>query len=463
MFSLNYKHIKEELQKAILQSQNNNDTLLFTYTWICENIHPILFLTNNKALFQGKRFFYTNKAQTEFKVGIGHTKVFELHNESDLSSFQSDLKQLKNYHYNGGNIKKSPLFFGGLPFFMNEQAAIEWSDFKRGYFVLPFLLLETNETTEYLTVSKMITPTTTIEEVVAELKEAETSFTLEWNKEQNENIPPIIHKEETPINQWQSWVRQVKTGFAMDEVEKVVLARRKHITYNATIPIEQVIENLLTYQHNSYVFLFEAGMSAFVGASPENLIMKKGEMIHTMALAGSVKRGKNIKEDQLLSQYLLSDEKNLWEHELVVRSIVEVLESFKLEPVYNNRPGIMKMKDIQHLHTKIEAKNNESSLIEFIQKLHPTPALGGYPKKEACQLIEKIENYDRGLYAAPLGWLTLDDEGEFFVSLRSGLIRDKEVYLYAGCGLVQHSDPLLEFDETETKFKPMLRALGVEV
>jgi menaquinone-specific isochorismate synthase len=121
----------------------------------------------------------------------------------------------------------------------------------------------------------------------------------------------------------------------------------------------------------------------------------------------------------------------------------------------------MKMRDIQHLYTPVIGKSKkDTSLLLFVDRLHPTPALGGLPKAAAVDKIRQVEELDRGLYAGPLGWVDYKSNGEFAVSIRSGLIQGKETSLFAGCGIVADSDSESEYLETSLKFRPMLTALG---
>jgi menaquinone-specific isochorismate synthase len=121
----------------------------------------------------------------------------------------------------------------------------------------------------------------------------------------------------------------------------------------------------------------------------------------------------------------------------------------------------MKIRDIQHLNTPVVGKcHKDASLMLLVERLHPTPALGGLPKEEAVVKIREVEELDRGFYAAPLGWMDYRKNGEFAVSIRSGLIQGEEVSLFAGCGVVADSESESEYLETSLKFKPMLRALG---
>lgn len=96
--------------------------------------------------------------------------------------------------------------------------------------------------------------------------------------------------------------------------------------------------------------------------------------------------------------------------------------------------------------------------MHVVRALHPTPAVGGYPRGDALEFIREHENLDRGWYASPIGWMQRD-RSDFAVALRSALIRGAEISLYAGCGVMADSDPECEFTETLLKLQPMKLAL----
>src|SRR5699024_3821605 len=91
--------------------------------------------------------------------------------------------------------------------------------------------------------------------------------------------------------------------------------------------------------------------------------------------------------------------------------------------------------------------------------IHPTPALGGVPRQKALKFIRENEFMDRGWYGAPVGWLDSSRQSEFAVAIRSELVHNDEVNLFAGCGVMRDSDPEMELEETKVKFLPMLNVL----
>ncbi len=98
----------------------------------------------------------------------------------------------------------------------------------------------------------------------------------------------------------------------------------------------------------------------------------------------------------------------------------------------------------------------------LLERLHPTPAVGGHPREPALALIAREEHFERGWYAGPVGWLNARGEGEFAVALRSGTLTADRVRLFAGNGIVRDSDPEREYFETQLKLQPLLAALAHE-
>ncbi|HET6871466.1 MAG TPA: chorismate-binding protein, partial [Sporolactobacillaceae bacterium] len=153
--------------------------------------------------------------------------------------------------------------------------------------------------------------------------------------------------------------------------------------------------------------------------------------------------------------------KNRKEHDYVVKMIGEAMASFTEELTFPEQPEILKVKDVQHLYTPISGMaKDQVSLLDIVEKLHPTPALGGQPREKAMMLIKQLEAFNRGWYASPIGWLDAEGYGEFAVAIRSALIKSDRAWAYAGCGVVEASDPVAELEETRLKLKPMLAALG---
>jgi menaquinone-specific isochorismate synthase len=115
---------------------------------------------------------------------------------------------------------------------------------------------------------------------------------------------------------------------------------------------------------------------------------------------------------------------------------------------------------VQHLQTPVRAALPDGvRLLDVLERLHPTPAVGSSPREAACEHIRRLEAFPQGLYAGPLGWIDPAGGGEFFVGIRSALIDGAQARVHAGSGIVAGSDPDKEFAETELKFHALLGSL----
>jgi len=256
-------------------------------------------------------------------------------------------------------------------------------------------------------------------------------------------------------------VSRALRGISAGKFEKIVLARAKDLTARQALHPLRALNGLRQRFTDCYAFSIANGRGqSFIGASPERLLRAgEGELL-TEALAGSADRGASASEDETLAAHLLHDEKELREHKLVLGPIAKALVSLGLKPKYPRRPDIRRFANVQHLHTPVRASlPARVRLLDVLAKLHPTPAVGGYPRDVTLARIPALEAFPRGLYAGALGWIDSAGRGEFFVGLRSALIAGTRARLYAGAGIVAGSSPAKELAETEMKFRAMAEAL----
>ena len=209
---------------------------------------------------------------------------------------------------------------------------------------------------------------------------------------------------------------------------------------------------------NFYIKLPQRGI--FLGSTPERLIKKNECFVKTEAIAGTIERGINNKTDKLFEDELKNDPKSLEEHQLVVKEIRNILYP-KLPNIHiSKKPNILKLKNVQHLISNIRGElKDDIHILELIKNMHPTPAVSGYPIKQANQLIKKYEKHDRGWYSGPIGWIDSSGNGDFCVGLRSAFINNDSINLFSGGGIVLNSDPEKEWNETELKLKSILEII----
>lgn len=273
----------------------------------------------------------------------------------------------------------------------------------------------------------------------------------------NTTLPPSQFNQQ----RWIHSVTEAKKLISNNRFDKIVLARNVSIPRNNEVTLTQVINNLRKQYQNCYNFLMHTPSGdTFLGSTPERLASARNRLLLTEALAGSIGRGNTATEDTILEKQLSANTKDRDEHNFVIKDIEERLNPFvddlKRQPV----PEIKKLSNVQHLYTPIRAHlGNDSTIFEVLAQLHPTPAVGGYPWDAAKSYIQKLEHFERGMYAGPMGWINGNGSLEFAVAIRSALFTEKQVHLFAGCGIVEDSDPQKEWEETNLKLKPMLSAL----
>ncbi len=241
--------------------------------------------------------------------------------------------------------------------------------------------------------------------------------------------------------------------------DKVVSARV--LSFEAKVDIGLVLARLRENFPDCATFGIASGDEVFVGASPEQLLRVSADGVTTAALAGSKPRGVDHDADVQLAIDLFRSPKERAEHAYVVDAITSGLGSLGLEVAVPSQPEVLQLRSIQHLYTPISVVDpgHDLDAVEIVGSLHPTPAVAG-SNKTAVSWIDENEGIDRGWYAGPVGWVDLSGNAEFRVALRSGLVDSSSVHLFAGCGIVEGSEPQTELDETVTKLRPMLNALG---
>jgi isochorismate synthase len=252
-------------------------------------------------------------------------------------------------------------------------------------------------------------------------------------------------------------VSRIRSG----ELEKVVLAREVTVEAPSAHDPAALFGALRELFPSCFCFCVGSPEGAFLGASPELLVRRRGASAAAVALAGSTRRSADPAVDDHLGEQLLRSEKERLEHLIVARRIGRLLRPHSVWVEADPEPGLIKVANIQHLATPIHAQLTEArSAVELAGILHPTPAVGGEPRERALAAIAELEQMDRGWYAGPVGWMDAAEDGEFCVGLRSALLRDRTAHLYAGGGIVGESDPAAELAETEVKFGALLPLLA---
>ena len=275
---------------------------------------------------------------------------------------------------------------------------------------------------------------------------------------ENYEVPRVRHNyKETSDDKadWNRLMNAIADGISRGEMTKVVSSREVEFTSETPYNVASILVNLVDNNPNCFIFGYEKDGRTFVGASPEILVRHRGSEILSYALAGTApKDGPNAWTEE----QLLTNTKNIIEHNIVRDRIVNTMKQITPD-VTVGETGIMELSHLYHLRTIITAKDSTKSLVEWAKLLHPTPALGGEPREKALALLQEYESHERGMYAAPFGFMKDMGDGIVVVAIRSALIMDNVLYAYAGCGVVADSNADEEYAETNNKMRTILDAL----
>jgi isochorismate synthase len=272
-----------------------------------------------------------------------------------------------------------------------------------------------------------------------------------WVGPRPADIPPG-QDEETWREAVDSALRVIDEG----GIEKVVLSR--HVTHDFADDIDAaaLLRQLSDSDAGRYRFGLQNGGTAFVGASPECLFDKRGSVLRVEALAGTYDMGTDVSAAGLIraSEHLFASGKDLEEHALVVCGITDALTPLCESVTAADWPEVREARGLAHLSSLIHAELSPGvSAFDLIDVLHPTPAVGGLPVSAAMDFIRETEKAPRGLFAAPIGWISADGDACLAVAIRSALLRGRQADVYAGAGIVTGSDPEAEWTETGAKLR----------
>jgi len=351
---------------------------------------------------------------------------------------------------------EGPRLFGGFAFSARAEIAPAWAQFGSARFVLPRVTYaqERGRAVLSLAVERCELDRGAASEHV-QLLEHVYETVLENPKLEPACEPGSLSREESSAAEFRQRVDDILAAIAAGSLQKVVAAREVLLTCSRALDPVATVSALAEQALECQRFLFRWGDTSFIGATPERLVRKRGRSLETEALAGSIDARAESPERQLEASI-----KELEEHEPVVAAIQRVLEPVCEEVRLPNRPSVKRLKHLLHLRTPIQATlRSETHVLELVERLHPTPAVGGVPTVAALDWISRCEPFDRGWYAGAVGWFDAFGDGDFNVALRSGLMSGRQARLYAGGGIVRGSVASAEYEETMPKLAAMLSSL----
>ncbi len=350
-------------------------------------------------------------------------------------------------------------YYGGLRFDVGREADAGWAVFGAYRFVLPRFELRVRAG-ETVLACNLVLPrdVENRDEILDEIENL--SFVP---RPSEENLPkPVSRADEPGFPVWRKNVGRALSAFQERRLGKVVLARRTDFGFDDDLDPALLAGKLKESTPDCFHFYVEPEPGvAFVGASPERLFRREGRAILSEAVAGTRPRADSEDNDEDLREELLKSEKDRREHTYVRDSIREALGTLCQSLDIDGRMSEMKLTQRRHLVTGVRGTLREDVVdADILEAMHPTPAVGGHPRRAALREIADLEAFDRGWYAGPIGWIGAD-AAEFAVGIRSGLVSGRNLALFSGAGIVSGSVPEEEWAEIEQKIGDFTRILGL--
>jgi anthranilate synthase component 1 len=299
-----------------------------------------------------------------------------------------------------------------------------------------------------------------IDSMIDELARSRTTFLAEIDFDDD----PLATANQTP-DEFISSVVKAKDFVRIGDVFQVVLSQRFQTKIEAT-PLE-IYRTLRTLNPSPYMYLLNAsdslGPYAVVGASPESLVTISGDRVTTHPIAGSRPRGKDWTEDHSLENELLADDKETAEHLMLVdlarNDLLKVCQPNSVR--VSEFMKVHRYSHIMHLVSTVEGELATGvSPIDVFKATFPAGTLSGAPKPRALEIITELEPTARGIYGGVAGYFDFSGNSDLAIAIRTAIIRDGLATVQAGAGVVLDSDPVSEFEETKSKARASLRAIG---
>ena len=445
--------LKSKLQSQISQLNPSGKYKIHRIEIPIADINIIKWLgqqSNNQKIYWSER-------SGDFEIaGIAQADVISANR---FNSYHDSISTINN---NLSPKSKFLRYYGGFQFNQNVKTDELWQDFGNYYFVLPFFEVYRSEY-DYFFAANLIGRNAS--ELENSIKASMQLFdTLSFKTDYVfPKFKDFLAREDFPDTKgWKDMIHSVLGSIRNQSVNKVVLARKVILKFIEDLNIIALLNKLKHINPYATHFCFQINKNlAFLGSSPELLYQRNNGTIYSEAIAGTRPRGKNEFEDCVLERELLDSDKERREHAFVIESIKESLNTLCKEVVASKEISVIKLRRLQHLYSKFHGQlKDKISDSEILSTLHPTPAVGGVPGKEALEQIQSMEPFHRGWYAAPVGWIGYNS-AEFAVAIRSGLVNGNSLALYSGGGIVEGSDVNSEWQEIENKIGNFLKALGL--
>ncbi|MCO5189838.1 MAG: isochorismate synthase [Anaerolineae bacterium] len=399
------------------------------------------------------KVYWSNREHSDILAGVGIAHAVDSENGSTREAIEVLQRLLVN-------APSELRFVGGLRFDPHTPTAAEWQPYGAYRFILPRLELRRHEYRTTFACNLYVPPGEPTAPAIAETLALLDSLQFDTS---GPTLPMPHMGERINIPDHDGWTHNVNTAlnhFVDGDMQKIVLARKAVVPFDDQLIPLRLLSKLRTATPQAFHFCIQLDAHrGFIGASPERLYRRQGRGFHSEALAGTRRRGRTLAEDEQFRHELLTSRKERSEHQFVIDTVLQQVEAMCLATDTSGGTRVLQLEQVQHLHCHIIGVLKDGVTdADIIATLHPTPAVGGLPRDVALRTIAALEPFDRGWYAAPVGWIGVDS-AEFSVGIRSGLINGNTLSLFSGAGIVPGSVPEQEWQEIENKLGNFRKAL----
>jgi menaquinone-specific isochorismate synthase len=402
------------------------------------------------------KIYWCDRKQDLEMAGIGQADLISSRSGTDLPKMFNSVR--KSISLAGKSIR----YFGGMSFDIQQKNESCWNSFGNFFFLLPrfAIVKQCGETS--LVINFHFADSQDFELQRQSLPQDLERIVFQFSGK-TVKIPKLLSCKYNPgRTHWNDMIRVALNEIEGGCFEKIVLARQSKFEFAAPLKIFALLHQLQRLDpDNVYFYLQPRAETCFVSATPELLYARQGRNINSEAVAATRLRGKNEQEDQRLQQELLTSPKDIKEHWYVLKSLNDRLSPLCQRLTQQGKTTVLKQARIQHLHAQLKGVLKQNIPDDtIILNLHPTPAVGGFPSQPALARLKALEPFNRGWYAAPVGWIS-NHSAKFVVAIRSGLICENQMVLFSGAGIVRGSQPQAEWNETNNKIASYLKALRI--
>ncbi len=296
-------------------------------------------------------------------------------------------------------------------------------------------------------------------------KEIEIMKNIIEKGEAEEPQKPVLKTDFTPIfnaEEYGAMVEKAKHYIREGDIFQVVLSNRLEAEMEGSL--FGTYEVLRKLNPSPYMFYFSSDDIEIAGASPETLVKLDNKTLYTYPLAGTRPRGKTQKEDEALEKALLSDPKELSEHNMLVdlgRNDLGKISKFSTVRV-DKYHRVLRFSHVMHIGSTVKGEIREDkNALDAVDAVLPAGTLSGAPKIRAMEIINELENNKRGIYGGAIGYIDLTGNLDTCIAIRIAFKKNGKVYIRSGAGIVADSVPEKEHQECINKAKAVINALKI--